>query len=139
MVLCSEPTNREGVEKRMMSIADAMVKAGIVSQEETPNGKRLRRQKQESKAYREKIDKALEEAATEPSNDFRERTPTRDHRRFKSGEAIPEKRARAEEGDYSGPARVRGEMVWLHKTAPILVIEGKRGLTPEEMAAGRRR
>ena len=38
-----------------------------------------------------------------------------------------------------GPPRVRGEMVWLHKTAPTLVIEGRPGLTPEEHAAGRRR
>lgn len=38
-----------------------------------------------------------------------------------------------------GPARVRGEMVWLHKTAPTLVIEGRPGMTPEEHAAGRRR
>ena len=37
-----------------------------------------------------------------------------------------------------GPPRVRGEMVWLHKTAPILVIEGQR-LSPEDHAAGRRR
>lgn len=41
--------------------------------------------------------------------------------------------------DDGGPPRVRGEMVWLHKTAPTLVIEGGRGLTPEEHAAGRRR
>ncbi len=41
--------------------------------------------------------------------------------------------------DDGGPARVRGEMVWLHKTAPTLVIEGRKGLTPEEHAAGRRR
>lgn len=41
--------------------------------------------------------------------------------------------------DEPGPPRVRGEMIWLHKTAPTLVIEGRRGLTPEEHAAGRRR
>lgn len=41
--------------------------------------------------------------------------------------------------DDGGPARVRGEMVWLHKTAPTLVIEGRPGLSPEEHAAGRRR
>lgn len=38
-----------------------------------------------------------------------------------------------------GPPRVRGEMVWLHKTAPTLVIEGQRDMSPEEHAAGRRR
>lgn len=38
-----------------------------------------------------------------------------------------------------GPRRVRGEMIWLHKTAPVLVIEGKEPLSPEEHAAGRRR
>ena len=40
--------------------------------------------------------------------------------------------------DY-GPARVRGEMVWLHKTAPTLVIEGRPGISPDDHAAGRRR
>lgn len=40
--------------------------------------------------------------------------------------------------DDGGPARVRGEMVWLHKTAPILVIEGGK-LSAEDHAAGRRR
>lgn len=38
-----------------------------------------------------------------------------------------------------GPARVRGEMVWLHKTAPTLVIEGRPGISPDDHAAGRRR
>lgn len=41
--------------------------------------------------------------------------------------------------DDGGPARVKGEMIWLHKTAPTLVIQGRPGLTPEEHAAGRRR
>jgi hypothetical protein len=41
--------------------------------------------------------------------------------------------------DDGGPARVRGEMVWLNKTAPTLVIEGGPTITPEEHAAGRRR
>lgn len=41
--------------------------------------------------------------------------------------------------DDGGPVRIRGEMVWLHKSAPILVIEGRPGLSPEEHAAGRRR
>lgn len=48
-------------------------------------------------------------------------------------EAIPEPI------DDGGPPRVRGEMVWLHKTAPTLVIEGRQGLSPEDHAAGRRR
>jgi hypothetical protein len=41
--------------------------------------------------------------------------------------------------DDGGPPRVRGEMVWLHKTAPTLVIEGGPGLSPDDHAAGRRR
>jgi hypothetical protein len=41
--------------------------------------------------------------------------------------------------DDDGPPRVRGEMVWLHKTAPTLVIEGRPGLSPDDHAAGRRR
>jgi hypothetical protein len=36
--------------------------------------------------------------------------------------------------------RVRGEMVWLHKTAPVLEIRGRKpSLKPEDYAAGRRR
>lgn len=41
--------------------------------------------------------------------------------------------------DDGGPPRVRGEMVWLHKTAPTLVIQGRGDISPEEHAAGRRR
>ncbi len=48
-------------------------------------------------------------------------------------ESIPEP---IEDG---GPPRIRGEMVWLHKTAPTLVIEGRPGLSPDDHAAGRRR
>ena len=47
-----------------------------------------------------------------------------------------ERRVREDDG---GPPRVRGEMIWLHKTAPTLVIEGRGDLSPEEHAAGRRR
>ena len=41
--------------------------------------------------------------------------------------------------DDSGPKRKRGQMVWTHKTAPVLEIEGGPALTPEELAAMRRR
>lgn len=37
------------------------------------------------------------------------------------------------------PTRVKGQMIWCHKTAPEIEIEGKKFLTPEEIAAGRRR
>ena len=43
-----------------------------------------------------------------------------------------------EEREQDDVPRVRGQMVWLHKTAPILEIEGRPRLTPEEMANGRR-
>jgi hypothetical protein len=39
----------------------------------------------------------------------------------------------------AGPPRKRGQMIWTHKTAPTLEIEGGRKLTPEELAAMRRR
>jgi hypothetical protein len=41
--------------------------------------------------------------------------------------------------EREGPPRVRGEMVWLHKTAPVLVIEGRPDVSPDDHAAGRRR
>ena len=44
--------------------------------------------------------------------------------------------AREEE---AGPPRKRGQMVWTHKTAPTIEIEGGPTLTPEELAAMRRR
>lgn len=57
-------------------------------------------------------------------------------------EEIPSSPIVPQEADrpiQDGPPRVRGEMVWLHKTAPTLVIEGRPGLSPEEHVAGRRR
>lgn len=41
--------------------------------------------------------------------------------------------------DDGGPARVRGEMVWLKKDVSILRIEGRRDLNPEEFSENRRR
>jgi hypothetical protein len=41
--------------------------------------------------------------------------------------------------EAAGPRKKRGQMVWTHKTAPTLEIEGGRALTPEEIAAMRRR
>jgi hypothetical protein len=35
--------------------------------------------------------------------------------------------------------RVRGQMVWLHKSVPVLEIEGHTPTSPEEMARMRRR
>jgi len=42
-------------------------------------------------------------------------------------------------GEEPGPTRKRGQMVWTHKTAPVLEIEGGPKLSPEELAAMRRR
>ena len=124
------------------SFAEAFVKAGIIRPEETVDAKRKKRQDQESKEYREKIEKSLSSSplGSPATASTSEGSFSRDPRRCQSGKAIPEKTLRVENGeDHSGPPRVRGYTLWLHKTAPILVIEGKRGPTPEEMAAGRRR
>lgn len=56
-----------------------------------------------------------------------------------SSPMVPVAPATNNDVDDLGPPRVRGEMVWTHKTAPTLVIEGRSGMTPEEYAAGRRR
>ena len=55
--------------------------------------------------------------------------------------AHPERRPADYPGHVQGPGprRKRGEMVYLHKTAPVLVIEGGPTLSAEEHAAGRRR
>ena len=42
-------------------------------------------------------------------------------------------------GEEPGPARKRGQMVWTHKTAPVLEIEGGPTLSGDELAAMRRR
>ena len=42
-------------------------------------------------------------------------------------------------GEEPGPRRKKGQMVWTHKTAPTLEIEGGPTLSPEELAAMRRR
>lgn len=124
----------------MMTIADAMVKAGIVTLEETPNAKRKQRQERESISYRQEIE-ARKADHERPSCHLSE---VYDHRvvaRIVSPEArqdVPKRGEKDREEDGS-PPRVTGEMVWLHKTAPILVIHGRKGLSPEEMAAGRRR
>lgn len=38
-----------------------------------------------------------------------------------------------------GPPRKRGQMVWVHKTAPEIEIEGSKGLAPDDIAKMRRR
>jgi len=43
------------------------------------------------------------------------------------------------QAEAPGPRRKRGQMVWTHKTAPTLEIEGGQKLGPEELAAMRRR
>src|SRR5215813_496550 len=43
------------------------------------------------------------------------------------------------QAEAPGPRRKRGQMVWTHKTAPTLEIEGGAKLGPEELAAMRRR
>lgn len=50
------------------------------------------------------------------------------------------KEASVVETENLGPARVKGKMIWDHKTAPVLEIEGQGTLlTPDEIAALRRR
>jgi hypothetical protein len=56
-----------------------------------------------------------------------------------SSSFVPDNTPKQADDESVGPPRVRGEMVWLHKTAPTLVIQGKKGISAEEHAAGRRR
>lgn len=41
--------------------------------------------------------------------------------------------------ETSDVPRVKGEMVWIHKTAPVLQIQGKPTLTADDYVKGRRR
>jgi hypothetical protein len=128
----------------MMTFADALVKAGVVAPGDTPDAKRKQRQKQEQSAYREAVE--FRKASGAGEGFIPEPGLKADDYRIVAKIVPPEIRL-AEDGgrgeddgeENGGPPRVRGEMVWLHKTAPVLVIQGRKGLSPEEMAAGRRR
>lgn len=41
--------------------------------------------------------------------------------------------------DKIGPPRKRGQMIWAHKTAPEIEIEGSNRISPEELSKMRRR
>jgi hypothetical protein len=108
----------------LTAMARAMLKAGIVAETDLPRPL-CRETKPELVVIKDLLTVPFEEPPNSVVTDKKEPPP-------KPAE-LPE-----DDGRLDTP-RVRGRMVWLHKTAPILEIEGRPGLTPEEMAAGRRR
>lgn len=119
----------------MQTLRDLMLRAGLVKIEQTPEHQRVLRQKAEQERIQKRIDNQACDVCVDPQSSRIARLRGAAIL-ANSGRAIPENsRVR----DDSGPPRVRGEMIWAHKTAPILMIEGRKGPTPEEIAAGRRR
>jgi hypothetical protein len=108
-------------------MAIAMLKAGIVAERNLPRSTHTRLVP-EPVVVKDLPSVPFEEAPTGIVTDKKELPPP-----------PPEPDKADMDDERPSTPRVRGRMVWLHKTAPVLEIEGKPGLTAEEMAAGRRR
>jgi hypothetical protein len=143
------------------SVKDALLQAGLVRPEDTPEARR-ERDRQERRA-REAAELAERMADTRPPPSWEappagrivDETPpeppatraicTDCAEPFDPTAAEHKPHGRADQcgpcalGEAAGPRRRRGQMVWAHKTAPALEIEGGPPLSPEELAAMRRR
>jgi hypothetical protein len=142
-------------------LKDALLRAGVVRPEETPEAR-------SEQAWQERRQKDAEElaartASTAPLPSWEappsgqivgdERAATQPQRTACTDCGEPFDPDSPEHKPYgrndqcvdcarnedAGPTRKRGQMVWTHKTAPTLEIEGAPPLTPEELAAMRRR
>ena len=113
--------------KNLPAMALALLKAGIISEKDLP------------KSYRIEVESEPHKVKDLPTTPFGK--PPECEITDKKDPPAPMIGADEEENEDEGEdvPRVRGQMVWLHKTAPILEIEGRPRLTPEEIASGRRR
>lgn len=121
----------------------ALLRAGLVLDEETPKAKAARRQEADRRNQQEAIERLLELGENTRSQSRVQKAEVKSAPGF-GGWSASEERSRflVEEPTGSEEERIvrhRGQMIWLHKTAPVLVIEGREGLRPEDYAAGRRR
>ncbi len=143
------------------SFAEALVRAGRVRPDETPEAQREESWRARQKREAEEIAARLEEPArtiewepaatgrivegaeagtaappivcSECGEPFDPDAP--EHKPFgRSDQCGP-----CAQAADTGPRRKRGQMVWTHKTAPVLEIEGGQALTADELAAMRRR
>jgi len=117
----------------MKPIAEQLINLGLVKPEDTPQAKA------EANWRRRQAEQEIDicQVSAEPLPSFEAPALTR-----AKGSAPGHDRLYEPESKPSSPdsvKRVRGQMVWLHKSAPVLEIEGRPGLSPEEMAKGRRR
>jgi hypothetical protein len=113
------------------SLEEALLKAGVVGKDETPRARREREQTAEREREQAELDAKLADERPLPAFD-----PPALHHAARGNEGAPV-------GDTAPPEpdeeKVRGQMIWLHKSVPVLEIEGKPPISPDEIAAGRRR
>jgi hypothetical protein len=144
------------------SFTDALVRAGLIRPEDTPSARDERawreRQAKRTRDVETRMDDATPLPSWEPAAMRSEAvqsagatSPTRAAACADCGEAFDPESAehrpfgRADQcgscarGEVPGPRRKRGQMIWTHKTAPTLEIEGGPRLSPDELAAMRRR
>jgi hypothetical protein len=143
------------------SLKDALVDAGVVSPQDTPEARRAREQRERRAREEAEIAARMDEPPSrlaweappsgrivegeEPSSPAAEaicadcgepfEPDSSEHRPYGTAEQC----GPCARGEEPGPRRKRGQMVWTHKTAPTLEIEGGPALSPEELAAMRRR
>src|SRR5262245_38643085 len=143
------------------SFTDALLKAGVVRPEDTPDARREREWRERQRRE-----------AAEAEERLADSRPLAQWEKPAQGQIVESRRVVAQRpsaicaecgdpfdpsapehktvgrndqcgpcarGETPGPRRKRGQMVWTHKTAPTLEIEGGRPLGPEELAAMRRR
>jgi hypothetical protein len=149
-------------ETMARSLTDALLKAGVVRAEDTPAARQEKawRERQAERASEvatrlaeAELPPAWESAATpadavdsaESGGDTKLTVCADCAEPFDPESAEHRPHGRADQcgpcarGEAPGPRRKRGQMVWTHKTAPTLEIEGGPTLSPEELAAMRRR
>jgi len=143
------------------SFTEALVRAGVIQPEDTPEARaerewqeRRRRQAAEAAARMDETDTRADFEAPASATIVergREDVPAPRMVCADCGEPFDPTAAQHKPfgrtdqcgpcalGETPGPKRKRGQMVWTHKTAPTLEIEGGPTLSPEDLAAMRRR
>jgi hypothetical protein len=144
------------------SFTDALLQAGLIRPEDTPAARQQRawreRQVERARELAARMAEAAPLPAWESDAPRSEAVPSADGvgrarlavcadcaGRFDPESAEHRPHGRADQcgpcarGEAPGPRRKRGQMVWTHKTAPTLEIEGGPRLSPDELAAMRRR
>jgi hypothetical protein len=143
------------------SVKDALLRAGLVRPEDTPEALQERAWREKQRRAAEELAERLADTTAPPAwekpapGEIVESDPTRgpasEHICIDCGDPFDPTSAEHKpygkleqcgpcaRGEAPGPTRKRGQMVWTHKTAPALEIEGGPTISPDELAAMRRR